>query len=73
MQLGVSCPAGFGGSGNGFGALTFDNGTLDVNTLQLGVNTGNSGTTAGIGFVNVNGGTLKINTSLQMGVQVAGS
>ncbi|HTA95421.1 MAG TPA: hypothetical protein VK769_04785, partial [Verrucomicrobiae bacterium] len=73
MQLGVSCPAGIGGTGNGTGTLTFNSGTLDVNILQLGVDTGNSGTSTGIGLMNVNGGLLNVNSNLQLGVFIAGS
>ena len=51
-------------------------GTFDVNTLQLG--TLGSGTAAGNGTFNLSGGTLKVNTILELGhtggtVSVAGS
>jgi hypothetical protein len=73
LQLGVSCPNGLGGTGNGTGIFTFGDGTLAVNILQLGVDTGNTGTSAGIGVMNVNGGTLNVISNLQLGVFVAGS
>jgi hypothetical protein len=73
MELGVSCPAGASGTGNGTGTFTFDTGTLDVSTLELGVDTGNTGTSSGIGVMNVNGGLLNVDNSLQLGVFVAGS
>jgi hypothetical protein len=73
MELGVSCPSGASASGNGTGTFTFNSGTLDVNILQLGVDTGNSGTSAGIGVLNINGGLLTVNSNLQLGVFVTGS
>ena len=53
---------------NGIGALNFSSGIFDVNTLQIGFQT-KSGTSAGIGFVNVSGAnaTLNVNTILELG------
>ena len=73
MTLGVSCLSGASASGNGTGTFSFATGTLDVNTLILGSDTGNTGTSAGIGVMNVDGGLLNVNTSLQLGAFVAGS
>jgi autotransporter-associated beta strand protein len=46
----------------GVGTLTFGAGTIDVNTLQVGV----SATVAGTGTVNANGGVLLVNTLLEL-------
>jgi fibronectin-binding autotransporter adhesin len=46
----------------GVGTLTFGVGTIDVNTLQVGV----SATVAGTGTVNANGGVLLVNTLLEL-------
>ncbi|HEU5124748.1 MAG TPA: autotransporter-associated beta strand repeat-containing protein [Verrucomicrobiae bacterium] len=61
-----------GGSGNSRGTLTFTAGTVDVNTLEVGFQPASSGKN-GDGTVNVNGGTLIVNDSLELGAGVGGS
>ncbi len=70
------------GSGSSTGMVTFAQGTINVNNLQLGVQTPGStgGTTAGtpgtnyFGAMNVNGaGTLVVNSNLVLGSQAGGS
>jgi hypothetical protein len=59
------------GTGNSTGVLAFTQGTIDVNTLQLGVQTpgATGGTNANlVGIMNVNGGTLMVNSNIAMGV-----
>ncbi|HSU54986.1 MAG TPA: hypothetical protein VLT36_13085, partial [Candidatus Dormibacteraeota bacterium] len=53
-----------------FGTLTFNAGTIDVNTLQVGVSTAEA---AGFAWVNANGGTLTVNSSLQLAQGSGGS
>jgi autotransporter-associated beta strand protein len=47
----------------GNGTLTLGASTFDVNTLEVGYSTADA---AGLGTVNVNGGTLVVNTSLEL-------
>ncbi|HTB82309.1 MAG TPA: hypothetical protein VK742_01525 [Candidatus Sulfotelmatobacter sp.] len=49
------------------GTLTFSAGTIDVNILTNGWSLGTGGSPVGSGTINVNGGTLKVNTRLVMG------
>src|SRR6185369_3555272 len=51
-------------SNQGLGVLTFNAGTIDANRVTLGYNT-NELCTA-VGTLNVNGGTLRANTMLQL-------
>jgi hypothetical protein len=63
------------GNGNPVGSFTLHAGTVDVNTLQIGVQgsaSANGGTNFATGAVNVNGGTLVVNSSLQLGVTAGG-
>src|SRR5258708_17514987 len=46
----------------GNGTLTFNAGTMDINTLEVGY----AQTVAGVGAVNVNGGSLVVNTNLEL-------
>jgi parallel beta-helix repeat protein len=52
-----------------FGTLTFESGTFDVNTLEIGYQAQSGATSAGIGTVNVNGlnAVLTVNTLLELG------
>jgi fibronectin-binding autotransporter adhesin len=59
---GASTAIGSGANIIGVGTLTFGAGTIDVNTLQVGV----SATVAGTGTVNANGGVLLVNTLLEL-------
>ena len=61
MYVGKGADASIANGANitGLGTLTLSAGTMDVNTLQVGV----SVTVSGAGTVNVNGGTLLVNTS----------
>jgi hypothetical protein len=53
---------------NSIGVLTFNAGTVDVNTLQVGFQAQSGATSAGIGRVNVNGtATLSLNATLELG------
>ncbi|HWI56284.1 MAG TPA: hypothetical protein VNZ22_03605, partial [Bacillota bacterium] len=61
------------GTGGSRGTLTFDRGTLDINTLQVGLQTVNTGKN-GDGTVNVrNNAMLIVNTSLQLGQATGGA
>jgi fibronectin-binding autotransporter adhesin len=61
------------GSGLSVGTLTFSVGTLNVNTLQVGLQTASSAKT-GSGTLNINSnGTLRVNTLLQLGITVGGA
>jgi hypothetical protein len=61
------------------GVLTFNAGTIDVNNLTNGFQLANPGGTipagdssdSGVGIVNVNGGTLKVNNNLVLGSGVS--
>jgi autotransporter-associated beta strand protein len=59
---GASTAIGSGANITGLGTLTFGAGTIDVNTLQVGV----SATVAGTGTVNANGGVLLVKTLLEL-------
>jgi fibronectin-binding autotransporter adhesin len=61
-----------GGTGNSRGTLTFNAGTVNVNTLQIGQQPLSSGKN-GDGVVNVNGGILIVNDSLELGVASGGA
>ena len=53
---------------NSSGILTFTSGTIDVNTLQIGLQAQSGATSAGIGRVNVNGAAkLLVNNLLELG------
>src|SRR5204862_5468076 len=60
-----------GANVTGTGTLIFNAGTVDVNTLEVGY----AQTVAGFGTVNVNGGSLLVNTNLELahGVGSAGT
>lgn len=63
------------GAGNPVGTLALHAGTMDVNTLQIGVQgsaSANSGNNIATGTVNVNGGLLRVNTALQLGPTAGG-
>jgi len=67
------------GSGTSVGALTFDGGTINANTLQVALQTSNTGK-AGTGTVNVNtntttgtAGTLVVNTTLNLSSATGGT
>ena len=59
--------------GNGTGVLIVGNGTVDVNTLQVGYQTASGATSAGKGFVTVGAGQgvsqgiVKVNTLMEVG------
>ncbi|HVM46418.1 MAG TPA: heparin lyase I family protein [Candidatus Acidoferrum sp.] len=59
---------------NGSGLLTFSSGTINVNTLNIGVQSASGATSAGIGRVNVNGtnALLVVNSSLTLGFTSGG-
>jgi len=66
------------GSGAGFpvGSFTLHAGTVNVNTLQVGVQgsaSANGGLNSATGTVNVNGGLLTVNSSLQLGPTAGGA
>ena len=61
-----------GGTGNSRGTLTMDNGIIEANLLQVGIQTANTGKN-GDGTVNVNGGTLSVIDTLQLGVATGGA
>jgi fibronectin-binding autotransporter adhesin len=61
-----------GGTGNSRGTLTMAAGTLDVNTMQVGIQTLNTAKN-GDGTVNINGGKLIVNNSLDLGVATGGT
>ncbi len=74
MTLGKSSTG--SGVGNPTGTFTFNAGTVDVNTLQVGYqasSTANGGSNSAIGVMNVNGGTLVVNTALQLALTTGGS
>src|ERR1051325_8161022 len=71
LQVGRGGSAGTGGAQSS-GTLTLVAGTLDVNTLQMGFQGGSTGGKGGNGTVNINGGTLLVNTTLEMGRTVGG-
>jgi len=50
----------------GYGTLTFGAGTIDVNTLEVGYTTIGPGIGSDTGTVNVNGGSLVVNTFLEL-------
>ncbi|HEY2083295.1 MAG TPA: hypothetical protein VGI88_10960, partial [Verrucomicrobiae bacterium] len=59
------------GTGSSTGVLAFAQGTIDVNTLELGAQVigATGGTSANIvGIMNVNGGTLVVNSNIVMGI-----
>jgi fibronectin-binding autotransporter adhesin len=60
------------GTGNSRGTLTMAAGTLDVNTMQVGIQTLNTSKN-GDGTVNINGGKLIVNNSLDLGVATGGA
>jgi hypothetical protein len=59
---------------NGSGVLTFSNGTFNINTLQIGVQSASGATSAGIGRVNVNStnALLVVNSMLELGCTSGG-
>lgn len=75
MSLGRDCVANHSASGGGrinMGTLTFDNGTINVNTLIVGnqslAQAGSTSVTPNHGYVNINGAnaTLIVNTTLKL-------
>jgi hypothetical protein len=54
---------------NGSGVLTFSSGTMDINSLNIGVQSASDATSAGIGRVNVSGSNalLVVNSALVLG------
>jgi hypothetical protein len=60
---------------NSSGTLTFASGTINANTLQIGVQSANGATSAGIGKVNVNGtnAVLVVNSALTLGSTIGGA
>ncbi|HSY18041.1 MAG TPA: autotransporter-associated beta strand repeat-containing protein [Candidatus Acidoferrales bacterium] len=64
MYVGKGADANIANGANipGLGMLTVGQGIMDVNTLQVGVTM----SVAGTGTVNVNGGTLLVNTNLEL-------
>ncbi len=72
MALGKSAST-TGGAGTG--VLIVGNGTLDVNTLQVGYQTANNAASAGKGFVTVGApqGTVKVNTLMEVGKVTGGT
>ena len=71
MTLGRAS-ANAGGTGNSRGTLTFSAGTINVNTLRVGQQTISSGKN-GNGVVNVNGGALIVNSSMELGIATGGA
>ena len=65
MYVGRGAAVAFGAGANdaGTGTLTFNAGTVDVNTLEVGFATANA---PGTGTVNANGGSLTVNTLLEL-------
>jgi len=59
---GASTAIGSGANTLGLGTLTFGAGTIDVNTLQVGV----TASVTGAGTVNASGGALLVNTLLEL-------
>ncbi|HSU56210.1 MAG TPA: hypothetical protein VLT36_19280, partial [Candidatus Dormibacteraeota bacterium] len=71
MQVGRGSSAGTGGN-QSVGTVTIAAGTMDINTLQLGLQ-GASGPKGGSGTMNVNGtAVLVVNTTLELGRTVGG-
>ena len=72
MALGKSAST-TGGAGTG--TLIMGNGTLDVNTLQVGYQTANNASSAGKGFVTVGvpQGIVKVNTLMEVGKVTGGT
>ena len=76
MALGKSAST-TGGAGTG--TLIMGNGTMDVNTLQVGYQTANNASSAGKGFVTVGAtsgasqGTVKVNTLMEVGKVTGGT
>jgi autotransporter-associated beta strand protein len=76
MALGKSAST-TGGAGTG--ALIVGNGTVDVNTLQVGYQTANNATSVGKGSVTVGAmpgtsqGTVKVNTLMEVGKATGGT
>jgi len=71
LTIGVTSTGNSGGgiSAGGMGVLTFNAGIFDVNNLTNGWSLGTGTVTNnGVGIINVNGGTLKVNGALVMGV-----
>jgi autotransporter-associated beta strand protein len=66
MYVGRGASVAFGAGANnpGFGTLTFGAGNFDVNTLEIGYSTLNA---IGTGTVNANGGSLLVNSLLELG------
>jgi hypothetical protein len=60
---------------NGSGVLTFSSGVINVNTLNIGVQSLSGATSAGIGRVNVNGSNalLVVNSTLTLGATSGGA
>jgi hypothetical protein len=60
---------------NSSGTLTFLSGTINVTTLQIGVQSASGATSAGVGHVNVNGtnALLIVNSSLTLGATKGGA
>src|SRR5262249_11340460 len=59
---GASVALGAGANNPGTGTFTFNAGTVDINTLEIGYS--NDGT--GTGTINANGGSLTVNTLLEL-------
>ena len=66
---GASVALGSGANNPGTGTLTFNAGTIDVNTLEVGYSVDATGT----GTVNANGGSLAVNTKLELAHGVGSS
>jgi autotransporter-associated beta strand protein len=67
MTLGYGQPiGGSGATGTATGTLTITAGTLDVNTLDVAIQTNTAVVGAATGTVNINGGKLTVNTSLRV-------
>ena len=72
MSVGVSQTS---TGANSSGTLTFLSGTINVNTLQIGVQSANGANSAGTGHVNVNGtnALLVVNSALTLGATSGGA
>jgi hypothetical protein len=72
MSVGVSQTS---TGANSLGVLTFSSGTININTLQIGVQSASGATSAGVGRVNVNGtnALLIVNSSLVLGATGGGT
>lgn len=66
---GASADNGSGANVTGTGTLTFNAGTIDVDTLEVGY----ALTAVGSGTMNVNGGSLTVNTNLELAHGVGSS